>query len=276
MGGPIRIIFSVCTLLLLGMLVFRVQAGVWTPLNWAMLTLSGFCCLLVFVSFVYVFNYSYGLCSIGNAVLINVYQPSALSLVLGAIMVFYGARLILFTRKRYGDSAYAANVGMQKEASDKIPLAVKIMLWLQMSMLMVFHQFALLFVSGASGVEGFVVAGAAIMLAGVVIETVADRQKQAAKKTNPDSFIVTGLFARWRHPNYLGEIMLHIGLIVVGVGVVSGSWDNYVAVLLSPFYIILLMMSEARTKDSAQLKSYGDRDEYRAYLQRSGSLLPKF
>ena len=276
MGGPIRIVFSVCTLFLLGILIMRASAGVWTPLNWAMLVASGVCCLLVFVNFVFVFNYSYGLCSIVNAVLINVWHASIISMALGAIMIAYGVRLVLFTRKRYGDTAYSANVAIQKAASDKIPLAVKLMLWLQMTMLMVFHQFAILFAASEPGVNAFMLGGGVIMLAGLTIEALADQQKQVAKEANPDTFVVTGLFARWRHPNYMGEIMLHIGLLVVGGGVVSGSWDNYVAVFLSPVYIILLMISEAGTKDRTQMKNYGDRDDYRVYLKRSGSLLPKF
>ena len=81
------------------------------------------------------------------------------------------------------------------------------------------------------------------------------------------------LFARWRHPNCLGEILLQVGLITTGLASVS-NWIQSVAVLLSTLYIVILMVSEARCVGAVQLERYGSDPKYKAYRQRSGSLLP--
>jgi len=47
--------------------------------------------------------------------------------------------------------------------------------------------------------------GAVIMLCGVVLESAADLQKNAAKKKNSHRFVDTGLYRLVRYPNHLGE-----------------------------------------------------------------------
>ena len=58
-----------------------------------------------------------------------------------------------------------------------------------------------------------------------MLEAVADQQKQSAKALNPTAFVSTGLYARLRHPNYLGEIVFQVGLIVAAV--VAGAADGW-------------------------------------------------
>ena len=103
----------------------------------------------------------------------------------------------------------------------------------------------------------------------------ADAQKQARKAENPDIFVSTGLFARWRHPNYIGEILVQAGLIVAGLGAASATWGNVLAVIVAPLYIILLMLAECLRADDYMELRYGDRDDFRAYRAASGSFLPR-
>ena len=127
--------------------------------------------------------------------------------------------------------------------------------------------------SGASGAGVWI--AALIILAGTFIEGLADQQKQAGKAADPTSFVTDGLFARWRHPNYAGEIIVQIGLIIAGLSAVSAGWGNYAAVTIAPLYVILLMISECSRADKYQQLRYGDKEEYQAYLHRSGSLFPR-
>ena len=50
--------------------------------------------------------------------------------------------------------------------------------------------------------NAWVFIGAAVMLAGVSLETAADIQKNNAKKVNPHRFVDTGLYRIVRCPNY--------------------------------------------------------------------------
>ena len=118
-------------------------------------------------------------------------------------------------------------------------------------------------------------AGAAIMCAGTVIEGLADWQKQAAKRDDAGRLVTTGLYRRWRHPNYAGEILLQLGLIIAGLWSVSTLGDALV-VVIAPSYIVILMVAEAFRVDKEQELKYGTGDEYKAWRGASGSLVPRF
>lgn len=64
----------------------------------------------------------------------------------------------------------------------------------------------------AFGTGGDII-GTILWATGLIIETVSDMQKYRFRSTNKDrsQFMSTGLFAWSRHPNYLGEMMLHLG-----------------------------------------------------------------
>ena len=59
---------------------------------------------------------------------------------------------------------------------------------------------------------------------GFLIEVIADYQKRKFRETSDSKseFISTGLWARSRHPNYFGEIMLWIGMAVLSLSSLSG------------------------------------------------------
>jgi steroid 5-alpha reductase family enzyme len=84
-------------------------------------------------------------------------------------------------------------------------------------------------------------AGSVIWAAGFTIEAVADNQKRRfrADPRNHGRFIRTGLWAWSRHPNYLGEIVLWIGIAVIALPVFRG-WQ-WVA-LASPLFVTLLLL----------------------------------
>lgn len=271
----IRKIFSVFALVMLALLVSRIYADAWTPLNWVMLGVSAAVCLLVFNCFVYIFNYSYSLACLINGIVLAAASGTAPGYLLGGAMAVYGARLLWFTWVRTNSDSYAARVENVRREDAKLPKPVKVALWLQCTLLYTFHLFAVYEAGLRLQLSTGVILAALIIVAGILIEAVADAQKQAAKAANPETFVTNGLFARWRHPNYIGEIVVQVGLIVAGLSVVGAHWGAWLAVVVSPLYIILLMLSEClRADDSMELR-YGDREDFRAYKENSGSFLPR-
>ena len=271
----IRKIFSVFALAMLGILIARIYADAWTPLNWVMLGVSATVCLLVFRCFVYIFNFSYALACLINGAVAAVAGQTLAGYLLGGAMAAYGARLLWFTWSRTRSESYAARVENVRREDAKLPQPVKVALWVQCTLLYTFHLFAVYIVALSGDLSAGVIAGAVIIVAGIVIEAVADAQKQAAKAENPDTFVTTGLFARWRHPNYIGEIVVQAGLILAGVSAAAATLGTLAAVVVSPLYIILLMLSECLRADDAMELRYGDREDFRAYKDNSGSFLPQ-
>jgi steroid 5-alpha reductase family enzyme len=260
---------------MIGIFIVAVRMGFWSPLNWGMLAVAAICCILVFKSFVYIFNFSYGLACILNGLLLAVWFGNAPAILLGGAMALYGMRLFLFTLFRVRSESYAPRVENAQKADAAMPFGIKIALLIQCSFLYCFHLFAIYIAGQVGYVTQTVLVGAALILAGTFIEGLADAQKQKAKARVADSFVSTGLFSRWRHPNYVGEILVQVGLIIVGLGAIPGGWANYVAVTVAPLYVILLMISECGRSDRYMELRYGEREEFKVYLARSGCYLPK-
>jgi len=274
MKKSIRIVFGVFSLVMLALMVWRIIGGVWTPLNWGMSAIAFTCCLLVFINFVYIFNYSYSLCVLLNSLLIWIALPSPAAGLMASVGVLYGARLFWFTWQRMRSDSYADKAKGIEKADEYFPTPAKVALWVQCGLLHTFHLMALWFVAGKAVLTSGVIAGVAIMFAGTLIEAVADSQKQAGKKQNKNGLVAAGLFARWRHPNYAGEILFHAGLIVAGLASVS-SIPDALTVVVAPLYIIILMVSEAGRADGVHQDKYGETEEYQAYRKNSGTLVPK-
>ncbi len=118
-------------------------------------------------------------------------------------------------------------------------------------------------------------AGAFLWAAGFGLEVVADAQKRRfrARPENADRFIATGLWARCRHPNYLGEIVLWTGVAVAALPALDG-W-RYVT-LISPVFVWLLLtrISGIPLLEAQAERKWGGDPAYRAYRVRTPTLVP--
>jgi steroid 5-alpha reductase family enzyme len=117
--------------------------------------------------------------------------------------------------------------------------------------------------------------GIALWGLGFGIEVVADRQKSAfaARAKTPNPWIDEGLWARSRHPNYFGEILLWSGIALCGVSCFSGGeW----AALVSPVFVALLLtkISGVPMLDERSMDRWGTDPAYLAYRARTRMLLP--
>ena len=120
------------------------------------------------------------------------------------------------------------------------------------------------------------VMGAVMWVAGFVIEVMADQQKSRfrADPANAGRFINVGLWARSRHPNYFGEILLWAGIAVMAVPYLSGTqW----VVMLSPLFVYALLtrISGIPTLTRRGQQLWGDDPTYQAYVANTPRLLPR-
>ena len=126
-----------------------------------------------------------------------------------------------------------------------------------------------------SPLDGWLLAGVALWLAGFAIEVVADEQKRRfrIRPENAKRFIDTGLWAWCRHPNYFGEILLWCGVALVAVPGLQG-WQF--ATLLSPLLIGLQLtfVSGVPLLDARAKKRWGEDAAYQRYRARTPMLLP--
>ena len=108
--------------------------------------------------------------------------------------------------------------------------------------------------------------GVVIFILGFAIEIIADNQKSKFRsiEANKDSFITTGLWAKSRHPNYLGEILLWLGVAIISLSSLSG-WQYLT--LISPIftYLLLVYVSGVRMLEERGEKKWGHNEEYIKY-----------
>ncbi|XP_022092156.1 uncharacterized protein LOC110980115 [Acanthaster planci] len=109
---------------------------------------------------------------------------------------------------------------------------------------------------------------------GLVIETVADQQKFnfRNKAENKGKWCNVGLWYWSRHPNYLGEIILWLGIFLMSCGVVMHcEW----VVVISPIFIIciLLFVSGVPMLEQKSDDRYGSRADYKEYKKQTSPII---
>jgi steroid 5-alpha reductase family enzyme len=121
----------------------------------------------------------------------------------------------------------------------------------------------------------FAIVGALVWLFGFGFEVIADQEKSRFKAdpANEGKFISSGLWAWSRHPNYFGEIVLWIGVMIIALPVLRG-WQ-WVA-LISPVFITLLLtrISGVPMLEERADKKWGGQPDYEAYKANTPVLIP--
>ena len=137
---------------------------------------------------------------------------------------------------------------------------------------------ALTAISSNTGIvtNAFFYIGLALFILGFAIEVMADMEKSAfkANQENKDKFITTGLWARSRHPNYFGEIVLWTGIAVMSFSSLEGL--QYLT-LISPIftYLLLVYVSGVRMLEARADLKWGDNPAYQEYKKKTPVLFIK-
>lgn len=190
------------------------------------------------------------------------------------LLVVYGLRLGGYLAFRELRTSYSSKMEGEIKSGDGMSLAAKLAIWISAALLYVCETSPVIFrfVNG-SGTDALLVVGLIIGVVGLVVETTADLQKNAAKKENPGRFVDTGLFRIVRCPNYFGEMLFWTGMFVGGIAIYAGPLQ-WIAALLGYLGIIYVMFGGARRLEIRQNKSYGDDPEYQRYVKTTPIMIP--
>ena len=196
------------------------------------------------------------------------------NIILGGAIIIWAIRLGSFLFFRIH------NAGEDKRFRNIKPSATRFfMTWtLQGMWVSICSACALTAISTSKGVQvnSLLYVGLAFFLIGFLIEVVADSQKSKFRSNpeNKNKFVNTGLWSLSRHPNYLGEITLWLGITIMSISSLSG-W-RFVT-LISPIftYILLVYVSGVRLLEASGRKKWGHLESYQDYLKKTPSLIFK-
>ena len=118
--------------------------------------------------------------------------------------------------------------------------------------------------------------GLVLFVFGFLLEIIADKQKSKFRSIpeNKDKFITSGLWARSRHPNYFGEIVLWTGIAVMSFSSLEGL--QYLT-LISPIftYLLLVYISGVRMLEARGDIKWADNEDYKNYKKNTPVLFLK-
>ena len=116
--------------------------------------------------------------------------------------------------------------------------------------------------------------GLVTFIIGLSIEIIADSQKTKFRKDpkNKNKFINEGLWAKSRHPNYVGEITLWAGVAIMSFSSLEGS--QYIS-LISPIftYLLLVYVSGVPQLTASGQKKWGHLESYQDYIKNTPKLI---
>ena len=231
--------------------------------------------------FIYFFSLGYGLAISVLALVCGILFRTALSpvtVIACCLLLVFGLRLSGYLLLREKRSSNYRKILFDPAIKQQKPLGVMFTVWFFCALLYVGQISPLAFrlaniADGTAAADGPAWAALVLMAAGIALETFADLQKSAAKKTRPGRFVDTGLYRLVRCPNYLGEVVLWTGTLLLCFGAGSNWWQWAIA-LAGYLGIVYVMFSGARRLELRQDKMYGSDPEYLAYIAKTPILLP--
>ena len=231
-----------------------------------------------FYMYIYFFSVGYGLAVAAIGVTLAVLFRAGLGVVellTCLLLLVYGLRLSGYLLIREIKSiAYRKVLNPELERSRRMSMGSKLAIWVSCALLYTLETIPLYFrLKNGAPADAMLCIGFALMLCGLILEASADLQKNAAKKKAPYAFVSTGLFSFVRCPNYLGELIIWLGMLLQGVTALRGFWQW--ALALSGYALIVyIMFSGARRLEIRQNRNYGNDPAFRAYVRRVPILIP--
>lgn len=221
-------------------------------------------------------GYGFSVAAIGAALLL-LFRGGLTGGTVAACVLFivYGCRLggYLALRERKS-STYNAKMKTEIKSGDGMKLVAKASIWLSAALLYACETSPVLFrLENGAGTDTPLLVGLCVSGCGLIVESAADLQKNAAKKVNPRRFVDTGLYRIVRCPNYFGEMLFWTGVFVGGVSALHGVWQ-WVAALCGYLGIIYVMFGGARRLEMRQNRTYGSDPAYRAYVKKTPIMVP--
>lgn len=239
-------------------------------------------CAVGFYKFVYFLSIGYGFAVAGGgiavfimALVVRTEAPLWVLLVQAALFLAYGIRLSGFLLVReIKNAAYRKTLKEATGNEKKMPFFVLFTIWVCVAILYTAQVSPMLFrvTNNTTGVI-LPVIGFAVSVFGLILESIADNQKSAQKKENPDMVATKGLYKMCRCPNYLGEIIFWTGVFVSGMNTYStvGQW---ITAIIAYICIVFIMFNGAQRLEKRQMARYGDNKEYNDYANKTPIIIP--
>ena len=236
-----------------------------------------------FKKFVWFLSIGYGFAIAGSGITIliltlaNSWAGSLiwLAVIQALLFVAYGSRLSGFLLYReLKNKAYAKTLNEDAGGGKKMPIFVLVMIWIWVSVLYTAQVSPVFFrYYNQSTDVALPIIGILISIAGLSIEALADKQKSAQKKVNPNMVATKGLYKIVRCPNYFGEITFWVGVFVSGITTYAnaGQWIMAIIALIA---ITFIMFNGAQRLEKRQEGRYGKIPEYRKYADTTPIILP--
>lgn len=240
-------------------------------------------CAVGFYKFVYFLSIGYGFAVAGGGIaililaMVNGWSDGVLWLAILQTLLFlaYGVRLSGFLLVREIKNAAYRNTLKEATGDDKkMPLFVLISIWVCVAILYTAQVSPMLYryINGAKDIVVPLI-GAAVSVCGLLLESVADNQKSAQKKENPDMVATKGLYKIVRCPNYLGEIIFWTGIFISGITAYSG-FGQWLMAIIAYVCIVFIMFNGAQRLEKRQMARYGDNEEYNTYANKTPIIIP--
>ena len=254
------------------------MTSVFSTAFWMLCAAALFISAIGFYKYVYFISLGYGFSIAGLGILMVILFQDGLhigTMLACVLLAVYGCRLggYLLIREMKS-AAYRNTMKMEIKDGSTMGFGVKCAIWVTCAALYVLQVTPIFYrIFNGTADDGFCRIGIAVMLFGIVFESAADWQKSRAKRKNPKRFCDTGLFKIVRCPNYLGEMIFWTGVLICGMGSLTGV-GQWMLALLGYSGIIYVMFSGARRLEIRQNKNYGADPEYQHYSRTTPILLP--
>ena len=243
-------------------------------------------CAVGFYKFVYFLSIGYGFAVAGGGIAVLTMALSSptgtpiwISVVQALLFIAYGARLSGFLLIREFDNVTFKKTDVAKETLNKSekktpPIFVLVFIWIFVAALYVTQVSPMLYrYTNASTDVVVPVIGFAISIFGLVLESVADKQKSEQKKENPNFVATKKLYSIVRCPNYLGEIIFWTGVFISGVTAYQGA-GQWIIAIVAYVCIVFIMFNGAQRLEKRQMERYGDDSAYNEYANKTPIILP--
>lgn len=201
--------------------------------------------------------------------------PAWLILIQLVLFVVYGFRLSGFLLIRELKSAsYRKTLGEATKTDKPMPIFVKVTIWVTVAVLYAMQVSPVLYriENGAADLVCPLI-GVCISILGIVIESIADKQKSEQKAKRPDMVATQGLYKFVRCPNYFGEITFWTGVFVGSWSALQGA-GQWALAAIAWVCIVLIMFNGAQRLEKRQMGRYGKNAEYKAYADKTPIIIP--
>lgn len=247
-------------------------------LFWVLLIAALIASACGFKKYVWFISIGYGaaVALIGAALLILFRDALSVGPALQAVLfIVYGCRLSGYLSYReIRSSSYNTKMKKEIKSGKGMKLIAKIGIWVSASLLYVCETSPVFFrFLNKKGTDVLCIAGLIISAAGLILESAADLQKNAAKKKNPGRFVDTGLYRIVRCPNYFGEMTFWTGVFISGITVYRGALQ-WILALCGYIGIIYVMFGGARRLEMRQNRTYGKDPAYQHYVKTTPIMIP--